>query len=380
MQLVDRYQPDTIDGFVGLDFPRRILSAFAARPYQAAFFLLGPSGTGKTTLSLALAKEIGAELHHVPSQNCDVETMEKIIARCHYAPMFSTGGWHVVLVDEADRMSKAAQLFLLSKLDATAWPPQTIFVFTANETTLLEDRFLSRCKVIQFDADALLQPGCALLRKIWNREHRPSAKRPDIISRIGRRKSAPPEPPDFAAILRHSHCNIREALQILETELLAPGSFKTIEPAAAAVVTRAPDIYTLGLARLKQADLEEAITTLRIAKVVDVRPVPRGGRFPKEVLETLLDGKYRWSGDSLGERPTDAGFKSLLTAPTPTLILCREEPPGNCHRHNKIATALHTRGIECAHIFQEELVRASDLDKFLRGRTTEYPFSSWKVA
>jgi len=42
--------------------------------------------------------------------------------------------------DEADRMSKAAQLHLLSKLDATAFPPNTIFIFTANATDGLEDR------------------------------------------------------------------------------------------------------------------------------------------------------------------------------------------------------------------------------------------------
>ena len=39
-----------------------------------------------------------------------------------------------MLVDEADRMTPAAQLALLSKLDATAIPPNTIFIFTCNET------------------------------------------------------------------------------------------------------------------------------------------------------------------------------------------------------------------------------------------------------
>ena len=38
-------------------------------------------------------------------------------------------------------MSNAAQLALLSKLDATAFPPNTIFVFTCNATENLEKRF-----------------------------------------------------------------------------------------------------------------------------------------------------------------------------------------------------------------------------------------------
>ena len=39
-------------------------------------------------------------------------------------------------------MTPAAQLALLSKLDATAFPPNTVFIFTCNETGNLEPRFL----------------------------------------------------------------------------------------------------------------------------------------------------------------------------------------------------------------------------------------------
>ena len=62
------------------------------------------------------------------------------------------GGFHLVLVDEADKMSNAAQLHFLSKLDATAFPPQTIFVFTCNTTDGLEARFLSRTRQIEFSS------------------------------------------------------------------------------------------------------------------------------------------------------------------------------------------------------------------------------------
>jgi DNA polymerase III delta prime subunit len=44
------------------------------------------------------------------------------------------GRMHLVLIDEADGMTNPAQLALLSKLDATAFPPNTIFVFTCNGT------------------------------------------------------------------------------------------------------------------------------------------------------------------------------------------------------------------------------------------------------
>jgi len=50
---------------------------------------------------------------------------------------------HLIVVDQADRTTDAAQVSLLSKLDATNFPLHTIFVFTCNDSTRLEPRFLS---------------------------------------------------------------------------------------------------------------------------------------------------------------------------------------------------------------------------------------------
>ena len=114
---------------------------------SAAFLFVGPSGTGKTSMALALCEAIRGELHHIPSQRRNVETVEDTVRQCHYVPRENT--LHIVLVDEADQMSKAAQLAFLSKLDGTAFPPQTCFIFTCNSTELLADRFLSRCMTLQ---------------------------------------------------------------------------------------------------------------------------------------------------------------------------------------------------------------------------------------
>ena len=86
---------------------------------------------------------IPAEVHHIPSQECTVSNIQEKRRICQYVP--SAGNkMHMILVDEADRMSDAAQVALLSQLDSTNFPPDTIFIFTCNDSTRLEPRFLSR--------------------------------------------------------------------------------------------------------------------------------------------------------------------------------------------------------------------------------------------
>lgn len=204
--LVEKYRPRTLNAFAGLAAPRAILGALAADPYESAWLLLGPSGLGKTTMALALAEAINGEVHHVPSRSCDLATVEDLIHRCWYVPM--SAGWHVPIIDEADQMTRAAQLAFLSKLDTTAAPPKTIFIFTANDTALLEARFLSRCRVVKFSNDAaLLAPAVNLLRTIWAGEAPGRAE------------------PDFSAMVRDNQFNVRSAIMTLEMELLASGSF-----------------------------------------------------------------------------------------------------------------------------------------------------------
>jgi replication factor C small subunit len=200
--LSEKYRPVKIADFIGLETPKKIMTKLAANPYQSDWIFYGPSGLGKTTMALALALEMPAELHHIPSQNCTAAEIERITRICNFVPMAGCK-MHIVLVDEADRMTEGAQIALLSKLDSTAHPPNTIFIFTCNSKDGLEKRFLSRCRPVDFSSYGIAKEAADLLRRIWKSEANDA-----------------PEP-KFERIVKDSCNNVRDALMNLEVELMA---------------------------------------------------------------------------------------------------------------------------------------------------------------
>lgn len=186
--LTEKYRPAAVADFVGLDDAKKVLTNLLARQRNAALLFVGPPGTGKTTITMAFARELPGALHHVPAQKCDVAAIDALSEKLAYCP--GKGRFHIVLVDEADQMTEKAQLQLLSKLDAAAnlkpcfgggveigKPPEVIWIFTCNgrgeeqtePPTSLLPRFLGRCGVIAFP-----KPNSkdieAYVRKAWAAE------------------------------------------------------------------------------------------------------------------------------------------------------------------------------------------------------------------
>ena len=203
--LAEKYKPHTFAEFVGLDKPKRILAKFADAPYPCGMLFVGSSGTGKTSMALALCEVIKGELHHVPSQQCNIENLDYVVSQCHYVPS-SGKSFHVVLIDEAHKMTPAAQLSLLSRLDGTRPAPTTIFIFTATTTDGLDKALLSRLLMGEkapFQSHGIAEQAASLLERIWERE------------------AGDAEKPNFLRIVRDSQNNVRDALMSLETEILA---------------------------------------------------------------------------------------------------------------------------------------------------------------
>ena len=202
VSLTTKYQPKRISEFAGLKIPKAMMAKLTSDPWSSAWLFVGAAGTGKTTLGLAVANELNAELHHIPAAGCTLETVRSVAQSCYYMPMCG-GNWHVVLIDEGDQMTNAAQLALLSYLDATAFPPNTIFIITCNATGKLEPRFLSRCRTIQFDGGADSVQVANFLFGVWVKE-------------TGSFSNAP----IMRELIAENGGNIRGALMAMEMEIL----------------------------------------------------------------------------------------------------------------------------------------------------------------
>ena len=67
--LAAKYQPQTVSQFVGLEKPKKILAKFVENPYPSAWLFVGPSGTGKTSMALAICNALAAEDSFIPGTN-----------------------------------------------------------------------------------------------------------------------------------------------------------------------------------------------------------------------------------------------------------------------------------------------------------------------
>jgi hypothetical protein len=87
--------------------------------------------------------------------------------------------------------------------------------------------FSAAAAKVEFTTDDMLRPGTAFLKKVWRSEMKGVQDRP--------------EEPDCELLLRTAKFNLREALMLLETEILCPTT------KAKATGNGAGTIYTIGM-------------------------------------------------------------------------------------------------------------------------------------
>lgn len=154
--LANKYRPKTFSDVVEQELITNILSNICNFELSNRnFLLIGPAGTGKTTL----ARIIGNTLNHGECEpieidaasNSGVDAMREIVREAKSYPI--TGKYKQIIIDECHALSSAAWQSLLKVLEES--PARTVFVFCTTNPEKIPNTILSRVQVFQLSKISL---------------------------------------------------------------------------------------------------------------------------------------------------------------------------------------------------------------------------------
>lgn len=144
----EKYRPRTIDECILPDDIKTTAKSFVAQGDLPHMILAGPSGTGKTTLALAMCDEIGVTPMFINgSEETGIDTVRTKIKSFAAALSFD-GKRRYIIIDEADFLSQNSQPALRSMMEEFA--VNCGFIFTCNYSNKIIPALHSRCTLLQF--------------------------------------------------------------------------------------------------------------------------------------------------------------------------------------------------------------------------------------
>ena len=164
-----KYRPTSLNEVIGQGEVVKSLSGVLKKRRTRAFVFTGPSGTGKTTLSRIIAKEVGATGPNLievdAATHTGVDDMRLLTDGLQYASI--NGGARMLIVDEAHALSKAAWQSLLKSVEEP--PPGVFWSFCTTEASKIPNTILTRCAVYNLRPVGL-DDLCELIQRVAEKE------------------------------------------------------------------------------------------------------------------------------------------------------------------------------------------------------------------
>jgi DNA polymerase-3 subunit gamma/tau len=146
------YRPQSFDEVIGQDHITSSLKKLAQKgKWPHAYLLVGPSGTGKTTVARIIASELKCEPANLieldAASNSSVEGIRNLTSSLTYKG-FGENSTRVIIIDECHSLSKQAWQALLKPIEE---PPDHIyFIFCTTEEEKIEKTIKTRCTQFNF--------------------------------------------------------------------------------------------------------------------------------------------------------------------------------------------------------------------------------------
>ncbi len=208
MNIQHKHRPETFDQFIGQEKAIRRLRRVVDRDGfdGDAFWIAGPTGTGKTSLAWIIARQFcdPFDIIELDGQACTIEAVRDAEKLMPFGTL--SGRFRAWIVNEAQAMTGRSVQAWLTVLDPL--PARTIVIFTttADSADLFgeyDGPFRSRCKTVAFTNQGLAPAFARRAREIAQAE-----------GLDGRPESA------YLALVRECHNNMRHVLQEIDNGVM----------------------------------------------------------------------------------------------------------------------------------------------------------------